>query len=204
MLDVLLRLLGFDLQQKISQLKSHLEEFKEQAVLQVKQDIKTTGIAMGLVLAGGLAGFMAFAIAMIALYLWVDMHEGPFVALAVVGTLTVLIAVALFTLAVASGKRNPSPGPLRQAAGAVPPSSASVPPESATTKPTNLSDFVSPPPQNASILDLMAHRVTTRAAAASDEAINAATEVLRTGSREAVLGTLALAALVGVLVGRRR
>jgi len=201
MLDVLLRLLGFDLQQKISQLKSHLEEFKEQAVLQAKQDIRATGITMGLALAGGLVGFMAFAVAMIALFLWVDIHEGPFVALAVVGASTVLTAAVLFTFAVASGKRNPSPGPLRQAAGAVPPSRAAVPPGSATNNP---SDFVSPPPPNASVLDLITHRVTTRAAAASDEAIDAATEVLRTGSREAVLGTLAMAALVGVLVGRRR
>jgi hypothetical protein len=40
-------------------------------------------------------------------------------------------------------------------------------------------------------------------AAASDEAIDAAVHVMRTSSRSALFGTLAVVTLVGVLIGRR-
>ena len=54
------------------------------------------------------------------------------------------------------------------------------------------------------MLDLMTPRVATRAAGASDDVIDAAAGILRTATREALFGTLALAALADVLVGRRR
>jgi hypothetical protein len=54
------------------------------------------------------------------------------------------------------------------------------------------------------LLDLVTHRVTSRAAATSDDAIDAATDFVRTGSRQALLGTLAVAVLLGVPMGRKK
>ena len=58
-------------------------------------------------------------------------------------------------------------------------------------------------PPNASLFDVLTHRFLTRVAGASDVAINAAVHVMRTGSKSALFGTLAVVALVGVLFGRR-
>jgi ElaB/YqjD/DUF883 family membrane-anchored ribosome-binding protein len=63
--------------------------------------------------------------------------------------------------------------------------------------------MVPPPPPGASLLDIVTHRVTSKAAAASDEAVTAAVEVVRSGSRSALFGTIAVAALVGLVIGRR-
>jgi hypothetical protein len=49
------------------------------------------------------------------------------------------------------------------------------------------------------LFDILTHRFSTRLAGASDDAIDAAVHIMRTGSRSALFGTLA----VVVLVGRR-
>jgi len=54
------------------------------------------------------------------------------------------------------------------------------------------------------MFDVLAHRFSTRVAAAGDEAVDAAVSIMRTGSRSTIFGTLAVAALVGVLLGRHR
>jgi hypothetical protein len=59
-------------------------------------------------------------------------------------------------------------------------------------------------PPNASLFDVLTHRFSTRVVGASDEAIDAAVHVMRTGSKSTLFGTLAVVALVGVLLGRRR
>ena len=59
-------------------------------------------------------------------------------------------------------------------------------------------------PSNASVFDVPTHRVSTRVAGAGDEAVDAAVHLMRTGSRSVLFGTLAVVALVGVLLGRHR
>jgi len=66
-----------------------------------------------------------------------------------------------------------------------------------------LSAALPPLHPNASLFDVLTHRFSTRVAGASDEAIDAAVHVMRTGSKSALFGTLAVVALVGVLLGRR-
>jgi hypothetical protein len=58
-------------------------------------------------------------------------------------------------------------------------------------------------PSDASLFDILTHLFSTRLAGASDDAIDAAVHIMRTGSRSALFGTLAVVALVGVLIGRR-
>jgi ABC-type microcin C transport system permease subunit YejE len=67
-----------------------------------------------------------------------------------------------------------------------------------------LSAALPSPPSNASAFDILTHRVSMRVAGAGDEAIDAAAHLVRTGSRSVLFGTLAVVALVGVLLGRRR
>jgi hypothetical protein len=58
-------------------------------------------------------------------------------------------------------------------------------------------------PENASLVDQLAHRFGQRALSASDEAVERAEALMREGSQGALLTTLALAAVIGVVIGRR-
>jgi hypothetical protein len=125
----------------------------------------------------------------------VDMHEGPLVALGVVGLVTALLAALMFVLALRRGKRRPAPASVYPEPAASPPSPAVAP---------VLMSVLPPPPANASLFDHLTHRFTTRVATAGDEALDTAVHAMRTSSRPALFGTLAIATLVGVLIGRRR
>jgi hypothetical protein len=113
------------------------------------------------------------------------MYHGPFAALAAVGVVTALLAGVMFMLAFGRRGRKPA------SAAAHRPPSASAPP----SPPPALSSL----PSDASLFDILTHRFSTRLAGASDDAIDAAVHIMRTGSRSALFGTLA----VVVLVGRR-
>jgi hypothetical protein len=106
----------------------------------------------------------------------------------------------MFFLAVAQSKRKVAPRILPQPTPLPPATVRSAP----MTPRLDLSSLVSPPPHNASLLDVVTHRVTTRAAATSDEAIDAAADFVRTGSRQALLSTLAVTVLVGILIGHKK
>jgi len=134
-------------------------------------------------------------VALVALYHWVDIHEGAFAALGVIGLVTALLAASMFALAFLRGKRRRAPAPVDRAPAASPPPSPVAP---------LLLSVLPPPPANASVFDHLTHRFTTRVATAGDEALDAAVHAMRTSSRPALFGTLAVVALVGVLIGRRR
>ena len=57
--------------------------------------------------------------------------------------------------------------------------------------PVALSAALPPLPPNAPLFDVLTHRFSTRVAGASDEAIDAAVHVMRTGSKSVLFGTLA-------------
>jgi hypothetical protein len=192
MLQALFRLLGVDLSRKLAEVRGQIDELKRSAIAQVTEQVKETGITVGFILGGAIAALFTLIIALAALYVWVDMHEGPLVALGVIGLVTALLAVALFVLALRRGKRQAAPPAVYHAPAASPPAA-----------PILLS-VLPPPPANASVFDHLTHRFTTRVATAGDEALDAAVHVVRTSSRPALFGTLAAVALVGVLIGRRR
>jgi hypothetical protein len=192
MLQALLRLLGVDLDRKLAEVRGHIDELKRSAISQATEQIKETGITVGLLLGGAIAALFTLIIALAALYVSIDMHEGPLVALAVIGVVTALLAAVLFVLALRRGKRRPARAAVYRAPAASPPAAPL------------LMSVLPPPPANASFLDRLTHRFTTRVATAGDEALDAAVHAMRTSSRPALFGTLAVVALVGVLIGRRR
>jgi len=192
MLQALLRLLGVDLNRKLAEVRGHIDELKRSAISQATEQVKETGITVGFILGGAIAALFTLIIALAALYVWVDMHEGPLVAFAVIGLVTALLAAVLFVLALRRGKRRPAPAAVYRAPAA---SSPAAP---------LLMSVLPPPPANASFFDRLTHRFTTRVATAGDEALDAAVHAMRTSSRPALFGTLAVVALVGVLIGRRR
>jgi hypothetical protein len=196
MLQALFRLLGVDLNRKLAEVRGHIDELKRSAISQATEQVKETGITAGLILGGAIAALFTLIIALAALYVWVDMHEGPLVALAVIGLVTASLAAVLFVLALRRGKRKPAAAPLYLNPAASPPPAAS--------SPVLLSAALPPLPPSASFFDRLTHRFTTRVATAGDEALDAAVQAMRTSSRPALFGTLAVVALVGVLIGRRR
>ena len=197
MLEAIFRLLGVDFSQKLAEIHGQIDELKRSAIHQVTEQVKETGITVGFILGGAIAALFTFVIALAALYVWVDMHEGPLAACGAVGLVTALLAALMFVLALQRGKRRPAsaPAPVYRAPAASPPSPAAAP---------VLMSVLPPPPPNASFFDHLTHRFTTRVATAGDEALDTAVHVMRTSSRPALFGTLAVVALVGVLIGRRR
>jgi len=192
MLQALLRLLGVDLDRKLAEVRGHIDELKRSAISQATEQIKETGLTVGLLLGGAIAALFTLIIALAALYVWIDMHEGPLVAFAVIGLVTALLAALMFALAFLRRKRGAAPAAVYSAPAASPPAAPL------------LMSVLPPPPANASFFDRLTHRFTTRVATAGDEALDAAVQSMRTSSRPALFGTLAVVALVGVLIGRRR
>ena len=197
MLEALFRLLGIDLARKLAEVRGQIDDLKRGAIHQVTEQVKETSITAGFILGGAIAALFTFVIALAALYVWVDMHEGPLAACGAVGLVTTLLAALMFVLASRRGKRRPAPAPapVYRAPAAVPPSPTVAP---------ILMSVLPPPPPNASLFDHLTHRFTTRVATAGDEALDTAVHVIRTSSRPALFGTLAVVTLVGVLIGRRR
>jgi hypothetical protein len=196
MLQAVLRLLGVDLNRKIAEIRAQAEELKTGVIHQVGEQIRETSLTAGFVLIAAIAALLTFIVALAGLYLWVDMHEGPFAALGAVGLVTASLAALMLVLAFWRVKRG-------RAAAPVYPNPVAAPAPSPTSS-VLLSAALTPLPPNASLFDVVTHRFSTRVAAASDEAIDAAVHVMRTSSRAALFGTLAAVVLVGVLIGRRR
>ena len=201
MLRFLFGLLGVDLDHKIAEIRAQIEDFKARTTHQLGEQVKETGLMVGFAFVGAVAAIATFVIVLVALYRWVDLYKGPFAALAAVAVVTGLIAAVMFALAFRRKPQRPPYSGVNRPAAAVPPAPP-VPP----TRPVSavLSAALPPPPSNASAFDVLTHRVSTRVAGAGDEAIDAAVHLMRTGSRSVLFGTLAVVALIGVLIGRRR
>jgi len=201
MLREVLRLLGVDLDRKLAEIHAQVEEFRARTTNHLTEKIKETGLMVSFVLVGAIAAIATFMILLVALYRWVDLYKGPFAALAAVGAVMALLAIVMFVLAFRRGSSRPESAvsDTRLAAASAPPTPP--PPEGV---PVALSAALPPPPPNATLLDLLTHRFSTRVAVAGDEAIDAAVHIIRTGSKSALFGTLTVMLLVGVLLGRRR
>jgi hypothetical protein len=201
MLREVLHLLGVDLDHKLAEIRAQVEEFRARTTHQVTEQVKETGLMVGFAFVGAIAAIATFIIVLVALYRWVDMYKGPFAALAAVGAVTALLAAVMFMLAFGRRHRTSASAvvDLRSAASAPPP-----PPPAPQPVSTLLSAALPSLPPNASLFDVLTHRFSTRVVGASDEAIDAAVHVMRTGSKSALFGTLAVVAVVGILLGRRR
>jgi hypothetical protein len=109
-------------------------------------------------------------------------------------------------LAIVAGTRHPLPAqPLPAAATAAPIRAAYSPPppilQAVPPRPPFPAFSTSSP---GAFFDALTGNIAHRAATASDEALDSATEIVRNGSRGAIVATLGVAVLVGLLIGRRR
>jgi hypothetical protein len=203
MLRFLLRLLGVDLDYQIAEIRAQIEQFRARTTRELAEQAKKTGLTIGFAAVGGIAAIATFVIVLVALYRWADLYGGPFAGLAAVGMVTGLLAAVMFVLAFWRGPRNPASAGVDGGRAAAP-----APPQGPTPRPRPPSALLAAAlpslPSNASVVDVLKHRVSTHVAGAGDEAVDAAVHLMRTGSRSVLFGTLAVVALVGVLLGRRR
>ena len=199
MLPKVLRILRVDLDRKLSQIRAQVEEFRARTTHQVTEQVKETGLMIGFALVGAIAAIATFIIILVALYRWVDMYKGPFAALAAVGVVMAFLAAVMFFLAFGRRSRKPAAAVVDWR-----PAVSSPPPPPSPPQPISvaLSAALPPLPTSASLFDVLTHRFSTRVVGASDEAIDAAVHVMRTGSKSALFGTLAVVVLFGVMLGR--
>ena len=120
-----------------------------------------------------LAALGAIVVGLIALYLWLSMQTDPFIALAVIGGGLLLLAVLLFALAFT--RRRPR---------------LAVRPQLQIARP-------------AALLGTLRPASYDKIVAGGEPTLNLATETVRHGSRSALLGTLVLVAVAGLIAGRR-
>jgi hypothetical protein len=200
MLRGVVRLLGVDLDRKLSEVRAQLEEFRARATGQLTEQIKQTSLTVGFALVGGIAAVATFIIILVALYRWVDMYGGPFAALGAVGAVMAILAAVMFALAFGRQSHKPAGVAVDRPRAAVRPSPSPL----SEAAPIVPSAALSPLPPNAPLLDVLSHRISTRVAGASDEAIDAVAHIMRIGSKSALFGTLAVVALLGIFLGRRR
>jgi hypothetical protein len=199
MLREVLRSLGVDLDRKLLEMRGQIAEFRVRTTRQINEQIKATGLMVGFAFVGAAAAIATFIIILVALYRWVDLHDGPFAALAAVGAVTALLSTIMFVLAFG---RRPRKSPFDDRRIAAAPASRSPPPSQTVSG--TLSAALPALPPNASFHDVLIHRFSTRVAGAGDEVLDVATDLMSTGSRSALFGTLAVVALVGIMIGRRR
>jgi hypothetical protein len=202
MLRYLLGLFGFDLESQVARLRAHAEDLKDRTIREVKREAADTGITIGLAFGSLVLGLLTLGAALAALYLWVATASGPFAGLAAVGCTAAVLAIILAVVAATRRKLPASPATVRSAASEPlrVPVAAPAPRVSPPLPPLPSFSATSP----ASFVDALTHRLAHRAVAASDDVLDSATEIVRNGSREAIVATLGVAVLVGLLIGRRQ
>ena len=201
MLREVLRLLGVDLDHKLAEIREQIEEFRSRTTHRISEQVKETGLMVGFALIGASASIATLIIILVALYRWVDLYHGQFAALAAVGVVTALLAAVMFVFAFRRGPHKPASAVADRRQAAAQASSAATPQQRVSAV---LSQALPALPPNATYMDVLTHRFSTRVAGAGGEAVDAAAHLMRTGSRSVLFGTLAVVALLGVVIGRRR
>ena len=140
---------------------------------QVRRQTRYTAVMVALAVVAILAALGAAVVGLVALYFWLSMQMSPFTALGIIGG--GLLVLALILAGVASVRRRPplAPRPRLQIA------------------------------QPAALLDTLRQDTFDKALADNEEILNLAAGALRDGSRPVVLGTLAIAVVMGLIAGRR-
>jgi len=203
MIATLLKFVGVDLQSHLANLRSQIEDVKTRAIHEAKRQAADTSLTIGLAFASLIFMLLTVIVGLVALYLWVAAAKGPYAGLLAVGGATAALA-AVFAV-VARTRRPLPPQPLRPATNAAPIRAASppLPPISQAVPPRPPFPAFSASSPSA-FFDALTGNIAHRAAAASDEALDSATEIVRNGSRGAIVATLGAAALIGLLIGRHR
>lgn len=178
-------LIDLGLQSQIARLRRIAEDYKDRAILAVKQKIISVGITAGLAVVGLLFLLIALCVGLAALYLWIAQQYGPFVGLGAVGGLTLGISLLLFAIVAFRSGSSSKTAPAR--------------PAKAVSLPSPVKKALRAAEDAADKAGASAKSAEKAVRHAMDEAV----DVVRTGPREAVFATLAASVLLGVFLGRR-
>jgi hypothetical protein len=192
MLAAILGLFGVDLEHNIKMFKYHIHDVIEEGSSRFRHELRDAALVGIFVALGALAATATLGVGIAVLYGWLDRYYGSLIALSAVGCTTAVLAAVMFAVA---WWRTSRAVPARHRSKPLPPRPAA--------EPARLNLSIPPPPADASPIDLLTHRFAHRAVAASDEAIDRATELVRDGPRGTMLATLMTAAVIGMLIGRR-
>jgi len=140
---------------------------------QVKRQTRHTALTGILAGVAALAALGAVIVGLIALHSWLAMQTGPFVAYGLIGGGLLLLALILLSLALIRRR-----------------------PRLAARPPVQIA-------RPAALLGGLRQGSYDKVVTGGEQTLKLATETLRDGSGSALLGTLALAVAVGLLVGRR-
>ena len=140
---------------------------------QVKRQTRYTALTGILAGVAALAALGAVIVGLIALHSRVAMQRGPFIAHGLIGGGLLLLALIVFALALIRRRPRLAARPPLQIAGP------------------------------AALLGGLTQGRHTKVVAGGEQTLRLATGALRDGSRSTLLGALALAVAVGLLVGRR-
>jgi hypothetical protein len=224
MLAKFVGLFGFDLNRQIQLLKERVEDFSRETTDKIKGEAKEIGLMIALAAAGGIMALITFVIFLMAIYRWIAATAGPLAGYIVVGSITTALAIVLLVLASSRGKSklkvHDRTERLVHEEEKV--ASSSPPPRTQETYPSGpgigiplafgdlhpplsgaVREFFSNAPRTGTAIDSVINQVIHEASTASGETVNVAADIVRTGSRKAVLGVLASSFLLGLFLARR-
>ena len=163
------------LQGQGTRLMNAAEAYKRRTVDEFKRETLSAGITVALVATALAFMLIGVTIGIAALYYWVALWHGTLAGLGAAGGAAVFLSLVL--IVVAATRKCPAAAPIPQ--GAAAPSSIKT---ATVVRPGVIVDTVE----------------------LGRKSVDAATGIVREGSREAVLATLAATVVLGVLLGRRR
>jgi hypothetical protein len=175
MLDAVKSAVDMALQGQGTRLMNAAESYKRRTVDEFKRETLSAGITVALVATALAFMLIGVTIGIAALYYWVALWHGTLAGLGAAGGTAVFLSLVL--IVVAAKRKGPAPAAIPQAA--------------ASPSPIKTAHVVRP-------------GVTADTVELGRKSVDAATGIVRDGSREAVLATLAATVVLGVLLGRRR
>jgi len=229
----MLKLLGFDFGRQIALVKARAEELKFEIIEEIKGRAISIGVMIGLLVAGAIMALATSFIGLIALYRWMAISYGPFVALGVVAAATTFLAAIFVWMGLSRRAQTTPLRFLRSSTGStesqrdeIAETIATSPAEetSYSTPPTNqastssffstsdlqqpvakmFSAFAMNPPLTDSTLDGPIKELGANSAADARRIVQSGAEIVRTGSRSAAFGVLAASVLIGWFLARNR
>jgi hypothetical protein len=144
---------------------------------EAQRQARHTALVGALAIAAALATLGAIIVGLIALYAWLETQTDPLTALGILGGGLLVLALILFALAFASRRPPLAPRP-----------------------PVQIAQQIAQP---AALLGTLRQGGHAKFVGDNEEALSAAANAIRLGSRSELLGTLIVAAVVGLIVARR-
>jgi hypothetical protein len=227
MLFKILKLFGLDVPAQIEAVKANLEHRLELATHHVSQVAQRAAIVAALATFALIAGLMAVAVGLIALYVGVANQYGVYAGLGAVGGLLVVASAMLIAVAIVEGKSimperieqpdtaapatnavadatdpwaNPAAMPVMPAPPVAPVNSAA---DLVEPLALFLSRFVKYPTLDNPVMDELIGNLRGSAQGTVHDAIDRATNVVRTGDRTNLMLVLSGAGFIGWLLARQ-